>query len=213
MDTILLDSLANTFQSEEDCEKFLIKSRWSKGFFCPRSDHDSFYKVKTRKLLECKECRTQISITAGTVLHKSKLSLLIWFKAIRLIIEDEMTYTIPLFATTLGVNYRTAKLLLEKIQWALNKRYARYNAIKDSRAAEEAPEGEEVAEPINEENASNLQKTPRYNTIKNTKFLHVYLFRTAKNVRYAEVDLFKKWKDAFFSVYLYPHFLRYFQVL
>lgn len=145
-------------------------------------------------------------------MHKSKLSLLIWFKAIRLIIEDEMTYTIPLFAITLGVNYRTAKLLLEKLQWALNKRYARYDANKDSRAAKEAPEGEEVAEAINEENADNLQDPPKYSTIKNTKLLHVYLFRTARNIKYAEMDLFRKWKDAFFSVYLYPHFLRYFQV-
>jgi transposase-like protein len=99
MEIFLLDTLDNTFQTEEDCEKFLMKNRWANGFNCPRCDHHSFYKLKTRKLLECKECRTQISITTGTVMHKSKLSLLLWFKAIRILIQDETTYSIPTLAS------------------------------------------------------------------------------------------------------------------
>ena len=41
----------------------------------------------------------------------------------------------------------------------------------------------------------------------------MFLFKTARNFRYAEQDMFRKWMDAFFSVYLYPQFLRYFQVV
>ena len=52
---------------------------------------------------------------------KSKLPLLLWFKAIRILIQDEMNYSIQEFASLLGVNYRTAKLILEKLQLALHK--------------------------------------------------------------------------------------------
>ena len=142
MEMYFIGSMDNAFQSEEDCEKFLMKSRWSNGFFCPRCDHDSFYKVKTRSLLECKECRTQISITAGTVMHKSKLPLLLWFKAIRMLIQDEMTYSIPSFASVLGVNYRTAKLILEKLQLALHKQYARMGNKKHRKPTEMSIEEE-----------------------------------------------------------------------
>jgi transposase-like protein len=203
MEMHLYDSLDNTFQSEEDCEKFLMKSRWANGFFCPRCDHDSFYEVKTRSLLECKECRTQISITAGTVMHKSKLPLLLWFKAIRMLIQDEMTYSIPTFASLLGVNYRTAKLILEKLRLALHKQYARMGNKKS---------GEPTGDP-SQDKIELINEVKKSKQRKNTSILEAYLFKTPRNVRYAEQDMFRKWMHAFFSVYLYPHFLRYFKFI
>ena len=131
MDTYLYESLDDTFKTEEDCVRFLMKRRWADGFCCPSCDNHLFYKVKTRNLLECKECRTQISLTAGTVMHKSKLPLMLWFKAIRALIQDGQTYSIAAFASLLGVNYRTAKLMLEKIQLALYKQYSRMGSGTD----------------------------------------------------------------------------------
>jgi transposase-like protein len=203
MEMHLIGSMSNAFQSEEECEQFLMRSRWANGFSCPRCDHNSFYKVKTRSLLECKECRTQVSITAGTVMHKSKLPLLLWFKAIRILIQDELTYSIPAFANLLSVNYRTAKLVLEKIQLALHKQYARMGKLK--------------TDELNDESlASNIEQLKSEEKIirvkKNTSSLARFLFRTFRNVKYAEEDMFKKWMYACFSVFLYPHFLGYFQV-
>lgn len=204
MEMHLIGSIDNAFQSEEDCEKFLMKSRWANGFFCPRCDHDSFYKVKTRNLLECKECRTQISITAGTVMHKSKLSLLLWFKAIRMLIQDEVTYSIPEFASLLGVNYRTAKLILEKLQLALHKQYARMGNKKQDKPSEDS-----LDDKIEQHKSEAKSTKPK----KNTSILAIFLFKTSRNVRYSEQDMFRKWMHACFSVFLYPHFLRYFQVV
>ncbi|KRE83922.1 hypothetical protein ASG89_12480 [Paenibacillus sp. Soil766] len=203
MDMHLIGSMENAFQSEEDCEQFLMSSRWANGFSCPKCDHYSFYKVKTRSLLECKECRAQISITTGTVMHKSKLPLLIWFKAIRILIQDEMIYSIPAFARLLNVNYRTAKLILEKIQIALHKQYARMGYYKAEKLTDESITSNE--QPKSE--AKNIRVK------KNTSILTRFLFRTSRNVKFAEVDMFKKWMHAFLSVFLYPHFLRYFQVV
>lgn len=204
MEMHLLGSMSNAFQSEEECEQFLMRSRWANGFSCPRCDHNSFYKVKTRSLLECKECRTQISITAGTVMHKSKLPLLLWFKAIRKLIQDELTYSIPAFANLLSVNYRTAKLILEKIQLALHKQYARMGKPKTEKLTAESI-ADNFEQPKSEEKSIRVKK--------NTSILASFLFRTSRNVKYAEEDMFKKWMHACISVFLYPHFLRYFQVV
>ncbi|MDR6554576.1 IS1595 family transposase [Paenibacillus qinlingensis] len=203
MDIQLIGSLNNAFQSEEDCESFIIKSRWANGFFCPRCDHDSFYKIKTRNLLECKECRTQISITAGTIMHKSKLPLLIWFKAIRILIQDEMTYSIPVFASLLRVNYRTAKLILEKLKLALHKQYARMGKQKLVKPIEDS---------IEVESEQHRLVTDRAKPNKGTSVFDKFLFKNSRNVRLANADMFAKWMHACFSVYLYPYFLRYFQV-
>jgi hypothetical protein len=198
MNLYLFESLDDTFKSEEDCVRFLMRRRWANGFCCPRCDHQLFYKVKTRNLLECKECRTQISLTAGTVMHKSKLSLMLWFKAIRALIQDGQTYSITTFASLLGVNYRTAKLMLDKIQLALYKQYSRMGSDR-KRNPEESTQSE------NKDLTSSSRKIV-------TNFC-TYLFANSKNVKYDEDVLFRKWMNAFLSVYLFPVYLRYYQVL
>ncbi|MBP1962442.1 transposase [Paenibacillus aceris] len=181
MNLFTFESLDVTFKTEEDCEQFLMKKRWGDGFCCPKCDHHLFYKVKTRNLLECKECRTQISLTAGTVMHKSKLPLMLWFKAIRALIQEKETHTIGSFASLLNVNYRTAKLMLEKIQQALNKQFKR------------------------------LSKSQGSTSKKITNFCK-FIFVNSKNIKYDEEILFRKWMNAFLSVYLYPVYLRYHQL-
>ncbi|MBP1990353.1 transposase [Paenibacillus eucommiae] len=125
MDEMFLQHFPQTCRSEEDCEKFLYKLRWPAGFCCPRCDHESCYKINTRKLYECRDCRTQVSVTAGTIMHKSKLSLLVWFKAIDLLVEGEKTYTSSALAEELEINYRSARLLLGKLEVALHKQFNR----------------------------------------------------------------------------------------
>ncbi|WP_310185122.1 IS1595 family transposase [Bacillus sp. 3255] len=180
------ESLEEVFKTEEDCESFLMKRRWGDGFCCPRCDNHLFYRVKTRKLLECKECRTQISLTAGTVMHKSKLPLMLWFKAIQALIREGQAYSIAQFAELLGVNYRTAKLMLEKIQLALSK----------------------VHRNKSQEKEADNSKSP----ILITNF-GSFMFKNSKNIKYDEMILFKKWMNAFVSVRLFPLFLRCYQML
>ena len=53
------------------------------------------------------------------------------FKAIRALIQERQTYSIAAFASLLGVNYRTAKLMLEKLKLALYKQYSRMGSRAD----------------------------------------------------------------------------------
>jgi hypothetical protein len=57
MDQQLIDVHSYTFRTEEDCENLLMSMRWSNGFCCPRCDYHEAFNIRTRRLLECKECR------------------------------------------------------------------------------------------------------------------------------------------------------------
>ncbi|MBD0380049.1 transposase [Paenibacillus sp. WST5] len=173
-----------------------MKKRWSNGFCCPNCDNNTFYKIQTRNLLECKECSVQISLTAGTVMHNSKLSLLLWFQAIQALIRNDQNHTISSLAKLLGVNYRTAKLLIAKIQLALHKDQTQLgsNAQKSQRAD------------IQHENKHSATKKGAVN-------LRKFYFQNSRSVTFPEEILFTKWMSAFLSVRLFPIFLKCYKVL
>jgi len=73
------------FPDEEPCLTFLIQSRWPDGFVCPRCGFNDYYWIPTRKLLQCKQCGYQASPTTGTIMHRSRMSLKLWFHAAYLV--------------------------------------------------------------------------------------------------------------------------------
>ena len=114
------------FNTEEACEKYLFQKRWPKGFKCPICGHTEYYYISTRKLYECKECSHQTSITAGTILHRSKLKLTIWFWTLYLVTNDKRGRSALSIAQMFDLNYRTAWRLLHKIRHAMAERDSNY---------------------------------------------------------------------------------------
>jgi hypothetical protein len=72
----------------------------------------------------------QISITAGTIMHKSKLSLLTWFKAIQHMFNSGVEVSAYGLAEILDINYRSAKLLIDKICYAIKVEESRLLALR-----------------------------------------------------------------------------------
>lgn len=114
------------FGTEEACEKYLFKKRWPDGFKCPKCGHSEYYDIDTRKLYECKKCAHQTSVTAGTVMHKSKLDLTVWFWAIYLVSNDKRGRSALSISQIFDLNYRTAWRLLHKIRHAMSERDDNY---------------------------------------------------------------------------------------
>ena len=124
--TLSLVGFQRKFKDEAACEAYLLHSRWPEGFVCPRCGNPSHYYIKTRKHYECQQCGYQASLTAGTVMHKSKLPLYIWFWAIYLVVNDKRGRSALALAGLLQLNYRTAWRLLHKIRHAMQERDAHY---------------------------------------------------------------------------------------
>lgn len=77
-----LAELIREFPDEAACCHFLFGARWPSGFVCPRCRHRAGYFLAARRLMQCAECRHQVSVTAGTVFHKTMLPLRTSFLAI-----------------------------------------------------------------------------------------------------------------------------------
>lgn len=105
------------FSDEAACEHYLAQWRWPKGFECPRCSGLGAWRLARRDLYQCKGCRQQVSVTAGTALHRSKLPLRIWFWAIFLVGRHKKGISALQLQSDLGLgSYRTAWLLLHKIR-------------------------------------------------------------------------------------------------
>lgn len=69
------------FGTDEACKQYLKDSRWPDGFACSRcGSKDVLWKAK-RSLFRCRQCRKETSLTAGTVMHRTKIPLYDWFYA------------------------------------------------------------------------------------------------------------------------------------
>lgn len=68
------------FASEDACEAYLVAIRWPGGFVCPKCAGKAVWRT-TRGRIECRHCNHQVSITAGTIFHKTRKPLRVWFRA------------------------------------------------------------------------------------------------------------------------------------
>ena len=109
------------FGSEEQCESTLMALRWPEGFRCPRCASSAHYVVGhgARRLFQCRACRHQTSLTAGTLMDSTKLPLRTWFLAIFLISQDKTGLSSLALMRHLGTSYRTAWLIHQKLMAAM----------------------------------------------------------------------------------------------
>src|SRR3954467_13459870 len=70
------------FPDEAACVGYLFAARWPKGFVCPACGTGKAWPLQTTYgTWECARCGKQTSVTAGTIMHHSKLPLILGFWA------------------------------------------------------------------------------------------------------------------------------------
>jgi transposase-like protein len=109
------------YGSEEQCYQALWDLRWPNGFKCPECGHNRYCKLKSRKLMQCNKCRSQISVTARTIFDSTKLPLNTWFLGIYLITQSKVSVSALSLKRNLGVSYNTALLMKHKIQQVMKE--------------------------------------------------------------------------------------------
>ena len=113
------------YATEEICRDTLARHRWKNGFVCPKCGNTRHYKLKNG-LYQCIDCHHQTSVTAGTFMHRSHVPLTSWFQAIYLVTQDKRGISATQLAFMIGVNYKTAWLMLKRIRAAMCQRDACY---------------------------------------------------------------------------------------
>lgn len=114
------------FQDEEACRRHLFNRRWPNGFACPRCGGVEYYHISTRDLYECRYCRHQASLTAGTVMEKTRTPLRVWFFLIFLMANQKTGMSVLGASRMLGIPYDRAWRICHKIREAMGQRDASY---------------------------------------------------------------------------------------
>ena len=108
------------FTTDDECRRYLIDCRWPEGYLCPRCGRAQAYELSTRGLLQCKSCRHQVSVTAGTVLHRTRVPLHLWFSAAYLMTTHTPGFSAVQLQRQLGLTrYETAWTMLQKLRRAM----------------------------------------------------------------------------------------------
>ncbi len=110
------------FPDEQACLDYLELVRWPDGFTCPKCGVlDEPYYISTRpRVLVCRSCRAETSLTAGTIMHRTKMSLQVWFWAAYLVTSQTPGMSALQFKRQLGLTrYETAFQMLHKLRAAM----------------------------------------------------------------------------------------------
>ncbi len=109
------------FATESACAEYLFERRWPEGFVCPGCGEGRAWLLKTKAFTyECADCGRQTSVTAGTIMHASKLPLTIWFWAAFLMATHSNGISALQLQNQLGLgSYRTAWMLCAKLRRAM----------------------------------------------------------------------------------------------
>lgn len=111
------------FPDEMTCIEFLRKLRWPEGFVCPRCGERGSVTIQTRRLEQCRSCRYQASLTAGTVFHRTRKPLRLWFLAIFFVGRHKTGISALQLQKDLGLgSYKTAWAWLHKVRSGLHER-------------------------------------------------------------------------------------------
>ncbi|QQR55752.1 MAG: IS1595 family transposase [Candidatus Melainabacteria bacterium] len=110
------------FNSEEACLKAIFDARWPKGFICVYCHHNDGIRMARRRTIQCCVCRRQVSITSGTVFHRSKVPLTTWFWLIYLMSQDKGGISTMRAAKLLGMHYTTVYNMMHKVRAAMQNR-------------------------------------------------------------------------------------------
>jgi ISXO2 transposase-like protein/transposase-like zinc ribbon protein len=103
------------YGTEERCRAVVEKLRWPAGFVCPLCGGTEGKWLSTRPRIQCRACRQQVSLTAGTIFHATKLPLTAWFLAMWLVATAKNGISSVELGRRLGIKQTNAWALKQKI--------------------------------------------------------------------------------------------------
>jgi len=114
-----LMELEKRFATDQACREYLFALRWPGGFLCPQCGGREAWHM-SRGLWLCRECRSQVSVTAGTIFQDSHLPLTTWFRAMWHVTSQKCGASALGLQRVLGLgSYKTAWALLHKLRRAM----------------------------------------------------------------------------------------------
>ena len=120
------DAFERLYPDEGACRRAWFAWRWPEGFKCPRCAASEYCEIRDRQLLQCRRCRHQTSLIAGTVLQGTKLPMRAWFRAMHLLAQGKKGLSNIELGRRLGISTNAAWRVQHKLMQAMIERDRRY---------------------------------------------------------------------------------------
>jgi transposase-like protein len=118
------------FHDEDKAREALEAELWPNGPICRHcgnADASKIAKIEGVKrshrpgLYYCNECKSQFTVTVGTVLERSKVPLTKWLMAAHMFNSGKNGVSAHEIHRTLGVSYKTAWFMMHRLREAMNE--------------------------------------------------------------------------------------------
>ena len=107
------------FATEEDCVSYLARLRWPDGFACPLCGGREAWRTGSGLWL-CTSCRRKTSVTAGTIMHRSKQPPSTWLALMWFVTAQKTGVSALGVQRSFGFgSYETAWAMLHKLRRAM----------------------------------------------------------------------------------------------
>lgn len=107
------------FPDDGACLRYLERLRWGEGFSCRFCGGDGYWRMGDG-LRRCTACRRETSVTAGTIMDKTRTPLVSWFAAVWYVVNQKNGVSALGLQRVLGLgSYQTAWAWLHKLRRAM----------------------------------------------------------------------------------------------
>src|SRR5438105_11507195 len=118
--TMTLAEFLELFPDNDACLDYLKERFYPEGTPCPKCEKVTrFHRIKGRSAYSCQFCGHHVYPTAGTIFHKSTLSLQLWFFAIYLMASTRCGISAKQLEREIGVSNKTALRMFRQIRTLL----------------------------------------------------------------------------------------------
>ena len=108
------------FPDDEACRDYLEAIRWKSGFVCPGCGEADRALRGSRGRWICRHCRHQSTVTAGTILQKTRMPLRHWLAGVWYIVNQKQGVNALGLQRVLGLgSYQTAWAMLHRLRRAM----------------------------------------------------------------------------------------------
>jgi len=109
------------FPDNDACLDYLKAKFFGDGTPCPKCERPSkFHRISGRSAYSCQFCGHHVYPTAGTIFHKTTVSLQLWFFAVYLMSSTRCGISAKQLEREIGVTYKTAHRMFKQIRTLLS---------------------------------------------------------------------------------------------
>ena len=114
--------------TEDEARAILEKIRWPKGPVCPHCNGKNVTRIRAKAnsirdgVIQCNQCRKQFTVTVGTIMHRSHITLRQWVQAYYSMCSHKKGVSALQLQRNLGLHsYKAAWHLAHRIRFAMRE--------------------------------------------------------------------------------------------